>query len=86
MKINTEVSHDTKQLNELCGVLSSIRLELSKLQTTSFSNDNRDDSIKSRVADLEVKMSKLWGLLTLETPSHNTKLTNYGRLFKKRFN
>lgn len=34
-----------------------------------------------RVADLEVKMAKLWGLLVEQTPRKQDKLSKYGRRF-----
>jgi len=35
----------------------------------------------SRIADLEVKMAKLWALLVETTPSNKEKLTKFGKRF-----
>lgn len=35
----------------------------------------------TRIADLEVKMAKLWALLVEVTPSNKEKLTKFGRMF-----
>lgn len=40
----------------------------------------------ARVADLEVKMSKLWSLLVEQTPRKQDKLSKYGRRFGGRAN
>jgi len=39
------------------------------------------DDLGARVADLEVKMAKLWDLLTTTTPSGQEKLSKVGRRF-----
>ena len=36
---------------------------------------------KERITDLEVKMKKLWDLLTEKTPAGKDKLTKFGKRF-----
>lgn len=38
-----------------------------------------------RLAELEVKMLKLWGLLTEETPQGKTKLSKEGKTYREWF-
>lgn len=39
-------------------------------------------SINERIADLEIKMTRLWNLLTETNPiSQKTKLSKYGKMF-----
>lgn len=40
-----------------------------------------NSQLQARVADLEVKMSKLWSLLVEQTPRKQDKLSKYGRRF-----
>ncbi len=40
-----------------------------------------DKSAYERIADLEVKMAKLWGLLTEQNAYGKEKLTKFGRKF-----
>lgn len=43
--------------------------------------DHMTKEQEARLADLEVKMVKLWGLLVTSTPNGQDKLTKHGRLF-----
>lgn len=43
--------------------------------------DNNPKDTQERLAELEVKMSKLWALLTTTTPNGQDKLNKYGKLF-----
>lgn len=43
--------------------------------------DKLEKDAYERLADLEVKMARLWGLLTEELPSGKTKLSKFGRKF-----
>lgn len=46
------------------------------LNTPSISDKDRE-----RLADLEVKMAKLWGILLETTPKGKDKLTRFGKRF-----
>jgi peptidoglycan hydrolase CwlO-like protein len=55
-----------------------------KLQTDFKELKNRKDISEdtlSRIADLEVKMAKLWALLVETTPMGKEKLSKFGRRF-----
>lgn len=88
MIIKTEMMQDGSQHNELCKCLREISVGLSELSKNQRIPPNKpeisDTTIGGRVAELEIKMSKLWGLLTSETPAGNTKLTKYGKMFQQR--
>ena len=40
---------------------------------------------KTRLADLEIKMTKLWSILLEQTPTGKDKLSKVGRTFQERF-
>ncbi len=42
-------------------------------------------SEEKRLADLEVRMAKLWAILLEETPTGKEKITKFGKNFKTRF-
>jgi len=47
--------------------------------------ENKEVSFIERVADLEIKMAKLWSLLSEETPRGKTKLTKFGKVAGEKF-
>ena len=49
-----------------------IKLEKTPSSTQEYAN---------RLADVEVKVSKLWTLLTTSTPNGQDKLSKYGKVF-----
>ena len=62
-------------IEEIKKDISEIRQELAKKP------DKLEKDVYERLADLEVKMGKLWALLLEETPNKKTKLSKFGRLF-----
>jgi len=62
-------------IEEIKKDISEIRQELAKKP------DKLERDVYERLADLEVKMGKLWTLLLEETPNKKTKLSKFGRLF-----
>lgn len=54
--------------------------EMEKLRE-SLEKKPLPENFHDRLADLEVKMSKLWLMLTEKTPNGREKLSRYGRMF-----
>lgn len=81
MKIETDLRAD---LFSVCAKLDAIVASIKEINTTlekpKESNIPKEHS--ERLAELEVKMLKLWGLLTEETPQGKTKLSKQGRSYK----
>lgn len=63
------------QIQELDGKIQHIKEELTKKP------DLIDKPTLERIADLEVKMAKLWMLLTEKNAYGKDKLTKFGRKF-----
>lgn len=58
--------------------ISALQKEIERLK----SRPEYPPSINERIADLEIKMTRLWNLLTETTPmSNKTKLSKYGKMF-----
>lgn len=58
-----------------------LRQELKEVQTKLESFKSDPKALSERVADLEVKMAKLWALLLETTPRGQDKLSKFGRRF-----
>lgn len=43
--------------------------------------DKNPKDTQERLAEVEVKLSKLWALLTTQTPNGQDKLNRYGKMF-----
>jgi hypothetical protein len=54
--------------------------EIDKLRET-LDKKPLPDNFHDRLADLEVKVSKLWMMLTEKSPTGKDKLSRYGRMF-----
>jgi len=74
MRIDTDLK---QALEGQIVALNAIKEALVLSQKPSYSDD-----IGARVAELEIKMGKLWGLLLETTPSGQDKLNRFA---KKRF-
>jgi hypothetical protein len=75
-KIESEI--DKEYIKQLEKDLS----DLEKKYAESIANKpviTKEDS--ARLADLEVKMAKLWSLLVEQTPRGQDRLTRYGKVF-----
>jgi len=74
-------------LNSTKKELAKLKKENSELVETNFKLMHINKAIEqppeyaARIADLEVKMAKLWGLLVETTPAKKEKLTKYGKMF-----
>lgn len=66
--------------------LGSIQDSLHKMQQQQngiFHGSTDTVKISERLAELEVKMSKLWSMLTEKTPTGQDKLNRFGRKFSR---
>ena len=63
--------NDLQIMNEI----KELRLELEKKP------DKLEKDAYERLADLEVKMAKLWNLLITQTSTGKEKTTKFGRMF-----
>ncbi len=73
-----------KEIEEMRLRIEAMTLKIEALQIAGRELDKivpltKDE--KERLADLEVKMSKLWGLLLETTPSGKEKVSKFGRRF-----
>jgi len=59
--------------------MTETALKIERLLATK--PDTLSTEEKARLADLEVKMAKLWGLLVETTPLGKDKLSKYGKKF-----
>ncbi len=62
---------DTKIMLEIANLRALIEKKPDKLEKDAY----------ERIADLEIKMAKLWNALLETTPTGKTKLTRFGRMF-----
>ena len=76
---NDKIKMDIEVLFDSVGQLKS---EVDALNTKLYTNSPAStQELSNRIADLEVKMSKLWTLLTATTPNGTDRLTKYGKVF-----
>jgi hypothetical protein len=62
-------------------------LDLEKKYALILEQTVNEKSMDSRTAELEIKMAKLWDLLTDKTTvKGNTKTSSFGKRFKEKFN
>ncbi len=61
-------------------LMMNMNLKISELEERLKRDSNPKDT-QERLAELEVKMAKLWSLLTTVTPNGQDKLNRYGKLF-----
>jgi len=72
--------NDNRKLDDLRAELEELRRDLAKFREQRAELDPK--LVSERLADLEVKMSKLWALLLETSPtSGREKLTKYGKMF-----
>lgn len=69
-----------KELSKLGSQVSDLSTQLSSIKDSMKSQDGRSD-MPERLADCEVKLKKLWDLLTEKTPRGQDKLNKYGKMF-----
>lgn len=81
MRIKTDLQAD---LYSICLRLEALTKSLDEvnntLKTPKETNIPKEHS--ERLAELEVKMLKLWGLLTEETAQGKTKLSKQGKTYR----
>ncbi len=69
-------------LKVIFDALGDLKDEIDLLKTKLLINSpSSTQELSNRVADLEVKISKLWTLLTTTTPQGQDKLSKYGKVF-----
>ncbi len=73
-----KIFYDEKELIRLREYVDSLTIQILQLQQKKPENTQE---LANRIADLEVKMSKLWSLLTEQTPQNKDKLSKYGKMF-----
>jgi len=73
---NRDLQAITEALDGQTVALNAIKDAIVLQQKPTYSDD-----LGARVADLEVKMSKLWNLLTAQTPNGEDKLSKFGKRF-----
>lgn len=60
--------------------ISHLNVKIAELEARLNKDINPKDT-QERLAELEVKMTKLWTLLTTTTPNGQDKLSKYGKMF-----
>lgn len=61
-------------------LMANMSVKLAELEERLKKDQNPKDT-QERLAELEVKMNKLWTLLTTTTPNGQDKLSKYGKMF-----
>lgn len=71
-----------KEINNLTEEVVKLQAIIDTVKTAIENSKNVPREHSERLAELEVKMLKLWALLTEETPQGKTKLTKQGKTYK----
>ena len=71
------ISKEEELRQEILRLEKKYALMLSSMIDKKMDND--------RLAELEIKMAKLWDLLTEKTPTGREKVSKFGKGFKERF-
>lgn len=71
--------NETNETQKETTIKSVVDIEL--LKRIEKLEKQMDISDKERLAELEVKMSKLWGMLVSYTPTKQEKLSKHGKAF-----
>lgn len=74
---NNKIELLKKEIEDLKDILDSVDTDIRHLKEKRELGDN----LGGRVAELELKMSKLWNMLLETTPTGKDKLTRFGRKF-----
>lgn len=61
-------------------IIAQMNAKVAQLEA-KLKEEKKADGHAERIADLEIKMGKLWGMLTDKTPAGGDKLSKYGRMF-----
>lgn len=61
-------------------LIATLNVKIAELEERLKKDQNPKDT-QERLAELEVKMNKLWTLLTTTTPNGQDKLSKYGKMF-----
>ena len=72
----------SQDIEVLFDATAQLKSEMDELRGKFASNSPAStQELSNRIADLEVKMSKLWNLLITQTPRGEDKLSKYGKVF-----
>lgn len=61
--------------------MDKIKKQLDELESRVMMMQTSKADITPRMADVEVKMAKLWSMLTETTPRNKEKLSRFGKMF-----
>lgn len=81
MKIES-IDNIAREINNLTDEVVKLQAIIDTVKIAIENSKNVPREHSERLAELEVKMLKLWALLTEETPQGKTKLTKQGKTYK----